>query len=84
VVAGLDRHLNPDMGPPVEAGADRQHDALLGRRLVAARRHDEAGAAHTVGVELLDHDLIEERSQLVADRLGGVWPLGSAHTPKSC
>jgi hypothetical protein len=61
VVADLDRHLHPGTRPPVEPRPDREHDPLFGRRLVGAGRDDQPGAPHPVGVELLDHDLVEER-----------------------
>ena len=72
VVAGLDRHLDPGARPPVQAGPDREHDPLLGRRLVGAGRDHQPRAPHPVLIQLLDHDLVEERPQLVADRLGRV------------
>ena len=65
MVAGRDRHLHADAGPPVEAGSDRQHDAVLGRGLVLARRQQQAGAPHPVGLELLDHDLVEQGPKLL-------------------
>ena len=79
VVAGLHRHLDAGLGPPVEAGADGEDDPLLGRRLMGTWRDDQAGAADSVLVQLLDHDLVEQRSQLVAYRLGGVGYLRGAH-----
>ena len=36
VVARADRHLDPGLGPPVEAGTDREDHPLLGRRLMGA------------------------------------------------
>ena len=66
VVAGLDRHPHADVIPPVEARADRQHDSLLRRRLVGAGGHQQAGAPDAVRIELLDHDAVEQRSQLAA------------------
>ena len=57
---------DPDVIPPVEPGADREHDPVLGRRLVGARRHDQPGAAHPIGVELLDHDPVEQGAKLLA------------------
>ena len=45
VVAGHDRHLHAHAAPPVEPGPDRQHDAVLGRRLVLAGRQQQARAA---------------------------------------
>ena len=59
VVAGSDRHRDPHVIPPVEPGADREHDAVLGRRLLGAGRHEQPGAANPIGVELLDHDAVE-------------------------
>ena len=76
---GCDRHLDSRLRPPVEPGPDGQHDPLFGRRLVSAGRDDQPGAPHPVLVELLDHDLVEQRPQLVADRLGGVRYLRGAH-----
>ena len=38
---------------------------MLGRGLVGAGRHDEAGAPDPVRLELLDHDLIEQRTKLM-------------------
>ena len=69
MVAGLDRHPHADVVPPVEPGADREHDPVLGRRLVGAGRHEQAGAADPVGVELLDHDAVEQGAKLVAHGL---------------
>jgi hypothetical protein len=78
VVAGPDRHLDARLAPPVEAGADREDDALLRRRLMAARGDDQARAPDAVLVELLDHDLVEKGAKLMADRLGRVGSLGRA------
>jgi hypothetical protein len=64
VVAGGDRHLHPGLLPPVEAGADRDDDPVLGRRLAGAGRDHETRLADPVGLELLDHDLVEERAQV--------------------
>ena len=63
---GDDRHLDAGLRPPVEARADREHDPVLGRRLVGARRDEQARLADPVGLELLDHDAVEEGSQLLA------------------
>ena len=49
---------------------------------MGAGRDDQPGPPHPVLVELLDHDLVEQRPQLVADRLGRVWDLSGAH-PRS-
>src|SRR5688500_15308347 len=78
VVAGLHRHLDPGLFPPVEAGTDREHDSLLRRRLVASRRHDQARAADAVRVELLDDDLVEQGAELVANRFESL-SAGGAH-----
>ena len=59
VVAGFDGHLHADVIPPIEAGADREHDALLRGRLIGPGRHQQAGAPHAIRVELLDHDAVE-------------------------
>ena len=66
MVARPDRHLHADAVPPVEARADREHDPVLGRRLVGAGRHEQARAADAVRIELLDHDAVEEGTKLVA------------------
>ena len=60
MIAGPDRHRDPDVLPPVEPRADREHDAVLGRRLFGAGRHDQAGPANPIGIELLDHDAVEQ------------------------
>src|SRR4051794_12324644 len=75
VVTGLHRHLDPGLLPPVEPGADGEHDPLLGRRVVGPGRYDEPGPAHPVLIELLDHHLIEQRPKVVANRLNGL-PFG--------
>jgi hypothetical protein len=59
------------MVPPVKPWTDRQHDPLLGRRLVGARRHKQSGAPNAIGIELLDHDPVEDGPQLVAHVLKG-------------
>ena len=69
VVAGLHRHLDPCLLPPVQSGANREHDPLLRRRVVASRRHHQARASHAVGIELLDHHSVEQRPELVPDGL---------------
>jgi hypothetical protein len=66
VVTGLNRHLHADVIPPVEPGANREHDPVLGRRLVAPWRDEQTGAPDAVRVELLDHDPIEQRAKLLA------------------
>ena len=65
MVARRDRHLDADASPPVEPGPNREHDAVLGRRLVIARRQEQPGAPNPVGLELLDDHLIEQRAQLL-------------------
>ena len=72
VVAGLDRHLDPGRFPPVHPFPHSQDDPLLGRGLGGAGRDDQAGLPHSVGFELLDYDLVEERSELVAGHRGRV------------
>ena len=64
MVTGLDRHPHADVVPPVEPGADGQHDPVLGRRLVGARGHQQPGAADAVGIELLDDDSVEQWAEL--------------------
>ena len=66
MVAGPDGHLDADVVPPVESRTDREHDPVLRRRLVAAGRDEQPGAADPVRVELLDHDAVEQRTQLVS------------------
>ena len=66
VVARGDGHRDARRLPPVDPGPDRQHDAVLRRRLVRAGRHDEPGLADPVGLELLDHHAVEEGPQLLA------------------
>ena len=66
MVSWADRHLDAHVSPPVETRADGQDDPVLGRRLASSGRYDEARLAHPVGLELLDHDLVEERAQLLA------------------
>ena len=59
MVAGFDRHGNPDVIPPVQARTHRQDDSMLGRRLVGARRDEQPGATNPVWIELLDDDAVE-------------------------
>ena len=70
VIAGADRHHTPDVIPPVQARTDREHDPVLGRRLLGARGHEQPGATDAVGVELRDDDAVEQRAQLVAHDTG--------------
>ena len=72
MITRLDGHLDACLLPPVETGADREDDPLLRRRVVRAWRDDEPGTPHPVLVELLDHDLIEERPKLVPNGLNGL------------
>ena len=60
VIAGPDRHRDPDVLPPVQSGPDREHDAVQRWRFLRARRHDQPGTSNPIGVELLDYDAIEE------------------------
>jgi hypothetical protein len=71
MVARLHGHLDSGLLPPVKTGPNRQHDPVLGRRIVRSRRHDEAGSPHPILIELLDDDLVEERPELVPTRLDG-------------
>ncbi len=41
---------------------------MLRRRLVGSRRHQQPGAPDPVGVELLDHDPVEQGTKLVAHK----------------
>jgi hypothetical protein len=66
VITRLDGHLHADVIPPIEARADRQHNALLWRRLVGARGNEQTGAPHPVGVELLDDDPVENWAKAMA------------------
>jgi hypothetical protein len=59
VVPGSHRHLHADVIPPIEPGADGQHDAVLGRRLVAARWNEQPRSAYAIRIKLLDHDTVE-------------------------
>src|SRR4029078_13138055 len=63
VVAGGDRHLHSGLLPPVEAGADRDDDPVLGRRLAGAGRDHETRLADPVAPELLGVDPIGERGE---------------------
>jgi hypothetical protein len=66
VIARLDGHHHADVVPPVQAGPDREHDPVLRRRLVGARRDEQAGSPYAIGVEFFDDDAVEQGSQLVA------------------
>jgi hypothetical protein len=66
VVARLDRHLNADVIPPVEARPNGEHDSLLRRWLVGSGRYEQPGPPEPIGVELLDDDAVEEGAKLVA------------------
>jgi len=86
MIPSLDGHPHADVVPPVKAGADCEHDPVLWRRLVGARRHDQPGAPHAVGIKLLDHDPIEQRAQLIthfSDRraVGGRTSSGDSRGP---
>jgi hypothetical protein len=65
VIAGLDRHPDANVVPPVKARADREHDPVLGWRLIGARRDEQTRAPDAIRVEFLDHDTIEEGAELV-------------------
>ena len=70
VVARADGHGHAGGLPPVDPRPDREHDPVLGRRLVRARRHDEARLADPVRLELLDDHPVEEGTQLLAHAAG--------------
>ena len=74
--------LMPDAAPPVEPRADREHDSVLRRRLVLAGRQQQPGAPDAVRIELLDHHLVEEGSQLLLHGLNDM-PALTAAVPKS-
>ena len=65
VVAWGDGHLYTGRLPPVNAEANRQDDSVLGRGFVIARRYQQAGAAEPFRFQFLDHDAVEERSELL-------------------
>src|SRR4051812_11703005 len=68
VVAGRDGHLEVrDVGRAV---ADGEHDALVGGQVVRPLGDEQARLAHAVGLELLDHDLLEEGAEDVGHRRG--------------
>ena len=56
----------PGLLPPVQAGADGEHDPVLRRRLVGPGGTSRPDCADPVGLELLDDDAIEERAKDVA------------------
>ncbi len=62
VITRTDGHPNPDVIPPVQAGADREHDPVLRRWLVRARWHEQSGAPDTIRIELLDDDSVKKWS----------------------
>ena len=66
MIPGRDWHLYAGPGPPVDSIAHGQHYPVLRRRLVAAGCDKDARAPETLRLELLDHDAVEERPQLVA------------------
>jgi hypothetical protein len=74
VITGLHRHFDAGLLPPVEPGPDGEHDPLLRRRIVRSGRDDEPGPPHPVGIELLDHDLVEQWPELMPHRLDGMPP----------
>lgn len=69
VIARLHRHLYADLLPPVEPRAHSEHDSLLRRRVVATGRYDQAGPPYAVLIELLHDHPVEQRLELVPDRL---------------
>ena len=74
VVAWLDRHRHAGVLPPVHALPDGEHDPVLRRRLVRARRDHEPGLAHALGLELLDDDPVEQRAQDVLHTAASLRP----------
>jgi very-short-patch-repair endonuclease len=46
---------------------------------MGSRRHHKPRPPHPILVELLDHDLIEERPQLMPDRLDRIWDTRRSH-----
>ncbi len=69
VVAWRDGHLHTGRLPPVNAEANRQDDPVLGRGFVIAWRYQQAGAAEPFRFQFLDHDAVEERSELLTHGL---------------
>ena len=67
VVAGLYGHVDAGGLPPIETGPDREHDPPGAAARPCQEAH-EAGPAHPVLVELLQHHLIEERAGADAGR----------------
>ena len=65
VVAWRDGHLHTGRLPPVNAEANRQDDSVLGGWFVIAWRYQQAGAAEPFRFQFLDHDSVEERSELL-------------------
>jgi hypothetical protein len=59
VIARLDRHHDSDVVPPIETRPDREHDPLLGRRLVGSGRDQQPGAPYAVRIELLDDNSVK-------------------------
>jgi hypothetical protein len=66
MVAGLDRHPDADVIPPIEPWPNRKHDPLLGRRFLGPGGNDQAGATDSIGIELLDDHAVKEGAKLVA------------------
>ena len=69
VVAWRDGHLHTGRLPPVNSEANRQDDPVLGRGFVIAWRYQQAGAAEPFRFQFLDHDAVEERSELLTHGL---------------
>ena len=66
MVTTVHRHLHADVVPPVKAGANRQHDPVLGWRLVVSGRDQQTRATDTVRIKFLDHDTVKQGAQFVA------------------
>jgi RecB family endonuclease NucS len=65
VVAWLDGHPHADVVPPIQSWPHGQDDPVLRRRLLLARRDQQAGPPHAIWVELLDDDAVEQGAKLV-------------------
>src|SRR5206468_5330529 len=72
MVSRTDRHLQAGRRPPVDSRADREDDPMLGRWLVGAGGDDDPRAAEAVRLELLDHDPVEQRTELMSHGSSGL------------
>jgi len=69
VVAWRDGHLHTGRLPPVDAKANREHDAVLWRRLIVTGSDEQARATESFGFEFFYDDPVEERPQLLTHAL---------------